>query len=110
MAESVNLFAGELFKTKPNSKNMEQTTGLTFGQALELIKQGHRLQRSGWNGKNMHIYKEDNFHVILGQRGMKHEREYAPVIIMFTADGKHQPGWLASQADMFAEDWQIVQS
>lgn len=29
-------------------------------------------------------------------------------ICMFTAQAKHQPGWLASQADMLAEDWKLV--
>lgn len=83
---------------------------MTFGEAIEAMRLGHRVQREGWNGKNMHIYLENHFHVILGQGGMKHERKYNPVIIMFTAQGEHQPGWLASQPDMLASDWQIVQS
>lgn len=36
-------------------------------------------------------------------------RKYEPCIVMFTAQGKHQPGWLASQADMLAEDWMVVE-
>ena len=28
---------------------------------------------------------------------------------MKTADDKMQPGWLASQADMLAEDWIVVE-
>lgn len=83
-------------------------TNLNFGQAIEALKQGCRVQREGWNGKNMHIYLEKHFHVLLGQGGMRHERDYEPVIIMFTAQQKHQPGWLASQADILAEDWQMV--
>jgi len=35
-------------------------------------------------------------------------RSYEPAICMFTAQQKHQPGWLASQADMLAEDWQLL--
>lgn len=31
-----------------------------------------------------------------------------PHIDMFTAQGTMQPGWLASQADMLADDWRIV--
>lgn len=81
---------------------------MTFGQAIEELKKGARVQREGWNGKNMHIYLENHFHAILGMGDMKHERKYNPVIIMFTALGEHQPGWLASQADILAEDWQIV--
>ncbi len=37
-------------------------------------------------------------------------RSYEPAICMFTAQQKHQPGWLASQADMLAEDWQLLDS
>ena len=30
-------------------------------------------------------------------------------IVMWTAQGVWQPGWLASQADMLAEDWEVVE-
>jgi hypothetical protein len=33
---------------------------------------------------------------------------YDPCIVMFTAQGTYQPGWLASQADILSEDWEIV--
>ena len=33
-----------------------KTNNLTFGEALELSKQGHRLQREGWNGNGMFFY------------------------------------------------------
>lgn len=88
---------------------MEKQTNLTFGEAIAAMKKGDRVQRSGWNGKNMHIYIEDKFHVLVGMGGIQHKRTYNPVIVMFTAQGEHQPGWLASQADILSEDWQIVQ-
>lgn len=82
---------------------------LTFGDAIEEIKSGGLVQRAGWNGKGMHIYLEEHFHVLVGKGGgLEHTRKYEPVIIMFTAQGKHQPGWLASQADILATDWQTV--
>lgn len=81
---------------------------MNFGQAIEAIKQGQAVQREGWNGKGMHIYLEEHFGVLVGHGGMKHERKYQPVIIMYTAQQTHQPGWLASQADILAEDWQVV--
>jgi len=67
-----------------------------FGDVVEALKKGYRAQRRGWNGKNMYIYLEDNI------------ENCEPVICMFTAQGTHQPGWLASQPDMLAEDWQIL--
>lgn len=81
---------------------------MNFGQAIEELKKGAMVSREGWNGKNMHIYLEDHFSVILGQGGMKHERKYNPCIVLFNAAGEHQPGWNASTPDVLAEDWGIV--
>ncbi len=82
---------------------------MDFGAARREMKAGHRVARGGWNGKGMHIYLEDYFIVPI-KAGVfaGRKREYEPVICMFTAQGKHQPGWLASQADMLAEDWVVV--
>lgn len=82
---------------------------MKFGQAIEALKAGRMVQREGWNGKGMHIYLEEGRHLPLDygiEKGTS--RKYDPVICMFTAQGTHQPGWLASQADILAEDWQII--
>ena len=78
---------------------------MNFGQAIEALKEGKRVARKGWNGRNMHIYLEEHLSVSLGRNGT---HQYEPMIVMFTAQEKHQPGWLASQADMLADDWQEV--
>lgn len=77
---------------------------MTFGLAIEAMKAGERVARRGWNGKNMFVYLEDWMEGQCSFGG----RKYQPCIVMFTAQGEHQPGWLASQADMLAEDWEIV--
>jgi len=74
---------------------------MTFGEALEALKNGKLVRRAGWNGKGMHVYLEDTMVGPLGHR-------YEPFLVMFTAQKKHQPGWLASQADMLANDWEVV--
>lgn len=82
---------------------------MNFGDAIQAMKQGKQVRRSGWNGKGMHLYLEDGFSMPI--RGGVYKgavREYEPVICMYTAQGKHQPGWLASQADMLADDWSSV--
>ena len=66
---------------------------MNFGEAIALLKQGKYVTRPGWNGKGMYLYLKTI------------TRDYAPCIVMRTAQGYHQPGWLASQADMLAEDW-----
>ncbi len=68
---------------------------MTFSQALELLKRGDHIARQGWNGKGMYLY-------------LWQDLGFQPCIVMYTADKKHQPGWLASQADLLADDWVIV--
>lgn len=83
---------------------MESKAPLDFGRAIAAMKDGDRVARVGWNGKGMYLYLEDWMEGTLDFSG----RKYQPCIVMKTAQGTHQPGWLASQADMLAEDWQIV--
>ena len=78
---------------------MQHKVSMTFGEALERLKKGECVSRAGWNGKGMYLYLAKEFSKIHG---------FEPFIVMFTADKKHQPGWLASQADMLAEDWCTV--
>lgn len=68
---------------------------MNFSQALELIKRGKNLQRAGWNGRGLFVY-------------LTHFPDHEPCLTMRTADGRSQPGWLASQADMLADDWREV--
>lgn len=70
---------------------------MNFGQAIEMLKAGKWVRRAGWNGKGMYIYLEAGF-----------PQSYEPFIVMKTAQGKFQPGWLASQADILGEDWEEV--
>jgi hypothetical protein len=96
--------------------------GMTFGQAIEAMKQGKRVARKGWNGKGMWLCvplcdgpKEIPASAIWG----KPNAEYAennggvatvmPYVTMKAADGNIVMGWLASQTDMLSEDWCIVE-
>ena len=69
---------------------------MCFSDALKGMKDGKKMQRKGWNGKDMFVYLAD-----------ESELGYQPFFIMKTAQGHLQPGWLASQADMLAEDWEV---
>lgn len=82
------------------------TNYFTFGDALKALKNGYRVARSGWNGKEMFLYL-DSFKQTNKEVNEKNY-QYEPCIVMFTADKKWQPGWLASQTDMLAEDWEIL--
>jgi len=70
-----------------------------FGWALEQLKQGKKIQREGWNGKGMWL---------MLQVPDKNSKMTLPYIYMKTVQDDLIP-WLASQADMLANDWQIVE-
>lgn len=116
----------ERFEKKENrnlmkGKIMEEQ--LTFGQAIEAAKQGHKIARAGWNGKNMWVvymsgmklppYNTQDTARKVNDRtaklvGEDTPLETLPYFAMWTADKKWLPGWLASQTDMLADDWMIV--
>ncbi|PFK99976.1 hypothetical protein COJ01_18200 [Priestia megaterium] len=89
---------------------------MDFGQALIALKNGEKVARKGWNGKGMWIVLMPSLYLeagVVNGRTSKHlgqgvDLDSQPYIAMFTADKKWQPGWLASQADVLAEDWEIV--
>lgn len=87
---------------------------MNFGEALHALKDNRWVRRAGWNGKGMHLYLEADLHrsmpraSVRGKITYTDEGKYEPCIVMFTAQQKHQPGWLASQADMLAEDWEVI--
>ncbi len=79
---------------------------MDFGKALVELKAGKKISRSGWNGKGMWL-------VLLTPAtkelpGRAHGFNVDPCIAMKTAGNTLQPGWLANQADMLAEDWGVV--
>ena len=80
------------------------SAGMNFGLALEAIKQGKKVSRSGWNGKGLWLEL---------QVPDAHSKMTLPYIFMsYPQDAKTTPGarvpWLASQTDVLAEDWLIV--
>lgn len=84
---------------------------LTFGIAIEMIKRGFKVARKGWNGKKQYIqlataisYKSMDGDVV----NCEHE-SIGNKAIAFVGTSGVQMGWLASQADMLAEDWVIVE-
>jgi len=76
---------------------------MNFGAAIEAIKNRSRVARVGWNGKNMWIV------LIHAGNASFNGLDMQDCIGMRTATGDMQPGWLASQADMLAEDWAVVE-
>lgn len=71
---------------------------MNFGRALEALKNGMSVARTGWNGKGMWLRL-----VSPDETEANYVYEKLPYIEMKTADFKLVP-WLASQTDMLAED------
>jgi hypothetical protein len=100
----------------------QPTTGLDFGVALERLKQGQRVRRAGWNGKGMWIALTPGSIIeqSAARRGAAELFTDADVVLplsqicigahidMRAADGTLVIGWLASQTDMLAEDWEVL--
>lgn len=80
---------------------------MSFGSALTLLKDGHRVARKGWNGKGMFLSLVNTDYYAVGCSVVNDIDSLLPWIGMKTADNKFVP-WLASQTDVLAEDWQIV--
>ena len=87
---------------------------LDFGMALAMLKDGNKVARAGWNGKGMFLFlvPGSTFKVnrapLLGIYPEGTEINYHAHIDMKTADGTIVP-WLASQTDVLADDWIVVE-
>ena len=97
---------------------MDNLTTLTFGDAISALKQGKKVARSGWNGKGMWLVLVPGTPTVNFTEGSPYQKaglvsgEILPHIDMYTtnAEGRRAmlPGWVASQTDMLATDWQII--
>lgn len=88
-------------------KAYRPTHGLTFGLAIEAMKQGTRVARRGWNGKGMYIaYVPDTAWDIFDASSMS-TLPLRDFIAMKTANEEIVP-WVASQSDILAEDWEVL--
>ena len=83
---------------------------MKFEEALKELKNGSRIAREGWNGKGMFLFLSTSeiLDRIEDVTSKWSDYKIDPFIIMATAQKTFQPGWLASQADMLAEDWIIL--
>lgn len=80
---------------------------MNFGDAIRAMKDGKKVAREGWNGKGMFVFlvcpTEIKTDANVGFYSVHQS------IAMRTVDSSIVIGWLASQVDMLAEDWVIVE-
>jgi len=89
---------------------------LSFAQAMVALKEGKRVARSGWNGKGMWVCYMPATRIpaeLVNERTRKFVPEgdlyVGGYFVLWTSADIWQPGWLASQADLLADDWMIVE-
>lgn len=84
---------------------------MDFGAAIRAVKAGYKVAREGWNGKGQYVelatcisYKGSSGSIINADHNT-----IGNAAIAFVGTSGVQLGWLASQADMLAHDWHIVE-
>lgn len=108
---------------------------MNFGNAIVALKNGQLVARSGWNGKGMFIFMRPadelqidfliekvkslpqrlkDYYKALDSKEDPSEQglskiKFGAYLCMKAADGSIVNGWLASQTDILAEDWEIVE-
>ena len=83
---------------------------MNFSKALDFLKEGKKVRRIGWNGKNQYIelatnisYKNADGEII----NINHKTMGNKAVAFIGTSGV-QIGWLASQADMLSDDWELI--
>ena len=95
-------------------ESYQENGNLSFGHAVHAMKAGKKVCRSGWNGKGMFLFlvPGSTFKVnrapLLGIYELGSEIKYQPHIDMKTAQDTVVP-WLASQSDVLANDWEVLE-
>lgn len=96
---------------------------MTFGDAIEVLKQGGIVRRSGWNGKNLMVIKQVPARIegdiipkmqSLPQQAKdligngKNFIDYTSQCLIYNRDTSKADSWMPSISDVFAEDWELV--
>lgn len=104
-------------------REIEVETPLSFGDAIEVLKQGGTIRRKGWNGKSLMVFKQVPAHIteeiipkmqslpqsaksiILNGKGFI---DYTSQCLIYNEETGRADSWTPSISDVFAEDWEIV--
>ncbi len=108
-------------------KNNTQNIGsakqyVTFGAAIEHLRNGGMIERKGWNGKGMFVFKQvpsrvpaevvpkmtslpESVKARFSSEGVS--PDYQNQMAIVKPDGSID-SWIASSADTFATDWILV--
>lgn len=97
---------------------------MDFGEVIKALKEGHAVQREGWNGKGLFVVKqipcklegliidkmqslpESAKELIKMQEGVP-TIAYTNQMLIVNSEGRAD-SWVPSSSDIFAEDWKIL--
>lgn len=119
---------GEFYPCKPDIfektyYKADNSSVMCFGDAIEVLKQGGTVRRSGWNGKGLMVFKQVPAHIdsdiipkmqslpqsvkdlILESKGFI---DYTSQCLIYNENTGRADSWVPSISDVFAEDWEIV--
>lgn len=79
----------------------------SFGEAIKYLKRGIKVKRQGWNGKNQYVELATciSYKNAAGDLVNVNHCNIGNKALAFVGTSGVQMGWLASQADMLADDW-----
>lgn len=120
---------GEFYPCKPDIfektyDKADDSSVMGFGDAIEVLKQGGTVRRSGWNGKGLMVFKQVPAHIesdiipkmqslsqsakdlILRSKGFI---DYTSQCLIYNENNGRADSWAPSISDVFAEDWEIVE-
>lgn len=94
-------------------KRFTPAENISFSYALDALKRGGRIARKGWNGKGMYVFLADNVEFSTEADISEFENSEdgvytSEMMVLRTAQGTFQPGWLATQSDILADDWYVL--
>ena len=83
----------------------------SFSDAIRYLKRGLKVARKGWNGKKQYIELARKISYVnpTGEAVNAEHEAIGNHAIAFVGTSGVQLGWLASQADMLAEDWMFAE-
>ncbi|MDP4158226.1 MAG: DUF2829 domain-containing protein [Bacillota bacterium] len=89
-----------------------KTDGLTFGLAVEALRKGKKLERTGWNGKGMFVYYVPpacyDTQTEVAKKEFGHKALYNAYLAIKNLNGTVST-WVPSINDVLAGDWRIVE-
>lgn len=101
----------------------DERKSMSFGDAIEVLKQGGAIRRTGWNGKGLFVIKQVPAHIesdvipkmqslpqsakdlILNGKGFI---DYTSQCLIYNENTGRADSWVPSISDVFADDWEIV--